>query len=51
VLPTVEKVRLQVAGEVTNLDRRGLIKNNFLGYDEVLLQSLFQDLQAKLGSI
>ena len=51
VLPTVEKVRLQVAGEVTNLDRRGLIKANFLGYDEVLLQSLFQDLQAKLGSI
>jgi hypothetical protein len=51
VLATVEKVRLQVAGEVTNLDRRGVIRSDFLGYDEVLLQSLFQDLQAKLGGV
>ena len=50
-LPTVEKVRLQVAGEVINVDGRGIIKNNFLGYDEVLLQSLFQDIQAKLGGV
>ena len=47
----VEKVRLQVAGEVTNADSRGVVKANFLGYDTVLLQSLFQDLQAKLGGI
>lgn len=46
---TVEKVRLQVSGEVTSVDRRGVMNANFLGYDQVLLQSLFQDLQAKLG--
>jgi hypothetical protein len=46
---TVEKVRLQVAGEVTNVDRRGVVRANFLGYDQLLLESLFQDLQAKLG--
>jgi hypothetical protein len=49
-LATVGKVRLQVAGEVTNLDGKGIVKADFLGYDQVLLQSLFQDLQAKLGS-
>ena len=46
---TVDKVRLQVSGEVTNVDARGVMKLDFLGYDQVLLQSLFQDLQAKLG--
>lgn len=45
----VEKVRLQVSGEVTNVDARGVMRANFLGYDQVLLDSLFQDLQAKLG--
>jgi hypothetical protein len=47
--PIVEKVRLQVAGEVTNVDGRGVVKVNFLGYDRVLLQNLFEDLQGKLG--
>lgn len=47
---TVDKVRLQVSGEVTNVDARGGIRADFLGYDQVLLQSLFQDLQAKLGA-
>ncbi len=46
---TVEKVRLQVSGEVTNVDARGVMRADFLGYDQVLLQTLFQDLQAKLG--
>lgn len=46
---SVEKVRLQVSGEVTNVDSRGVMRADFLGYDQVLLQSLFQDLQAKLG--
>ncbi len=45
----VEKVRLQVSGEVTNVDVRGVVRANYLGYDQVLLDSLFQDLQAKLG--
>jgi len=49
--PVVEKVRLQVAGEVTNVDARGFVRNDFLGYDDVLLQSLFQDLQNKLGAV
>jgi len=47
---TVEKVRLQVSGEVISVDRRGVMNANFLGYDQILLQSMFQDLQAKLGS-
>jgi hypothetical protein len=51
VLPTIEKVRLQVAGEVTNIDARGVVRSDFLGYDDVLLQSMFQDLQAKLGAL
>ncbi|MBZ5528022.1 MAG: hypothetical protein LAN71_08995 [Acidobacteriia bacterium] len=46
---TVDKVRLQVSGEVTNVDVRGVVRANYLGYDQVLLDSLFQDLQAKLG--
>lgn len=45
----VEKVRLQVAGEVQNIDARGAVRADFLGYDQVLLENLFQDLQAKLG--
>lgn len=47
----VTKVRLQVSGEVTNVDPRKGLKVSFLGYDLVLLQSLFQDLQAKLGAV
>jgi len=46
---SVDKVRLQVSGEVTNVDARGVMRADFLGYDQILLQSLFQDLQAKLG--
>ena len=49
VSANVEKVRLQVSGEVTNVDARGVLRADFLGYDQVLLQSLFQDLEAKLG--
>ncbi|MFZ0635856.1 MAG: hypothetical protein WA755_09730 [Candidatus Acidiferrales bacterium] len=47
--PNVDKVRLQVSGEVTDVDVRGVVRADFLGYDQVVLQSLFQDLQAKLG--
>lgn len=46
---TVEKVRLQVAGEIANTSH-GNLKAYFRGYDQVLLENLFQDLQAKLGS-
>jgi len=49
---TVEKIRLQVTGDVTNLNSRtGAVKAYFRGYDQVVLQNLMQDLQAKLGSI
>jgi len=48
---TVSKVRLQVAGEVTNVDPKRGLKASFLGYDSVMLQTLFQDLQAKLGNV
>ena len=47
----VTKVRLQVAGEVTNVDPRRGLKAQFNGYDQIILQTLFQDLQAKLGSV
>jgi hypothetical protein len=48
----VSKVRIQVAGDVTQIDTktRG-IRAYFRGYDQILLQSLFQDLQAKIGSV
>jgi hypothetical protein len=36
---------------VTNIDARGIVRSDFLGYDDVLLQSMFQDLQAKLGAL
>jgi hypothetical protein len=46
---TVPKVRVQVAGEIAE-NSRGRLVSFFRGYDQVLLQNLFQDLQAKLGS-
>jgi hypothetical protein len=46
----VSKVRLQVAGELTQTGRKG-VKEYFRGYDQVILQNLFQDLQSKLGTI
>jgi transposase-like protein len=48
VLPVVEKVRIQAAGEVVH-NNGGKLKAYFRGYDKVVLQNLFQDLQAKLG--
>ncbi len=45
----IQKVRVQVAGEVSYLDRRRVVES-FRGYDQILLQNLFQDLQGKLGS-
>jgi hypothetical protein len=45
----VQKVRVQVAGEIAE-SYRGALRSFFRGYDQVLLQNLFQDLQAKLGS-
>jgi len=46
---TMQKVRVQVAGEVSNINK-GRVVESFRGYDQVLLQNLFQDLQAKLGA-
>jgi hypothetical protein len=49
--PVVEKIRVQVAGELTEVDmRRRKVAAAFRGYDQVLLQNLFQDLQGKLGA-
>jgi hypothetical protein len=48
----VEKLRLQVTGDVANTDSKsGALKASFRGYDQVVLQNLMQDLQAKLGSL
>jgi hypothetical protein len=44
------KVRLQVAGELIKSGKKGT-SQFFRGYDTVLLQTLFQDLQSKLGEI
>jgi hypothetical protein len=46
--PVVDKVRIQAAGEIAE-SKRGSVKHYFRGYDQVVLQNLFQDLQAKLG--
>ena len=45
----VQKIRVQVAGEIANT-WRGQLRSFFRGYDQVLLQNLFQDLQSKLGT-
>ncbi len=48
----VEKIRLQVTGDVTNTDSKsGALKAFFRGYDQIVLQNLVQDLQAKLGAV
>ena len=47
---TVEKIRIQVAGEIAQT-KKGELKAYFRGYDQVLLQNLFQDLQSKLGAL
>lgn len=47
----VEKIRLQVTGEVTNVSAKSGLKAYFRGYDQVVLQNLFQDLQSKLGGM
>jgi hypothetical protein len=48
----VEKLRLQVTGDVTNTDgKTGAMKAFFRGHDQIVLQNLVQDLQAKLGGV
>jgi hypothetical protein len=48
--PVVEKVRIQVAGELSQADvRHGRTGIAMRGYDQLLLENLFQDLQGKLG--
>ena len=47
--PSVDKVRIQAAGVIAET-KRGAIKQSFRGYDQVVLQNLFQDLSAKLGT-
>ena len=44
----VDKVRVQAAGNIVEA-KRGRVLKNFRGYDQVVLQNLFQDLQAKLS--
>jgi hypothetical protein len=48
---TIQKVRVQVAGELTKSAPRGGISEYMKGYDTVILQNLMQDLQAKLGTV
>lgn len=46
----VSKVRLQVTGDVSQVDKNRTLKAFFRGHDQVILQNLFQDLQSKVGS-
>jgi hypothetical protein len=46
---SLDKIRVQATGEISEI-KRGVVRTFFRGYDSVLLQNLFQDLQAKLGS-
>jgi hypothetical protein len=48
-LPTIQKIRVQAAGELAET-KKGNLKKYYRGYDSVLLQNLFQDLQQKLGT-
>ena len=45
---TVQKIRIQASGHLAKISK-GLLKEAFQGYDSVVLQNVFQDLQAKLG--
>jgi len=47
-LANVQKIRIQAGGEVAETNRAGL-KHYFRGYDQVVLQNLFQDFQAKFA--
>lgn len=47
---TLTKVRLQVLGELTQMSSKG-IKQFYRGYDSVILQTLLQDFQSKIGPI
>jgi hypothetical protein len=44
----VEKIRIQASGHLAKISK-GRLKEAFQGYDSVVLQNVFQDLQAKLG--
>src|SRR5580698_10405462 len=43
---SLDKIRVQATCEISEI-KRGVIKAFLRGYDQVLLQNLFQDLQAK----
>lgn len=45
---SVQKIRIQASGHLAKI-RKGRLKEAYRGYDSVLLQNVFQDLQAKLG--
>ncbi len=45
---TVQKIRIQASGHLAKINK-GRLKEAFQGYDSVVLQNVFQDLQAKLG--
>jgi hypothetical protein len=45
---TVQKIRIQASGHLAKISK-GRLKEAFRGYDSVVLQNVFQDLQAKLG--
>ena len=45
----IDKIRVQAAGSIVE-SKRGRILKDFRGYDQVVLQNLFEDLQAKLST-
>jgi len=45
---TVQKIRIQASGHLAKVNK-GRLQEAFQGYDSVVLQNVFQDLQAKLG--
>ena len=44
----MQKIRIQASGHLAKISK-GRLKEAFQGYDSVVLQNVFQDLQAKLG--
>lgn len=47
---TYPKLRIQVAGELAKGGKKG-VSQFYRGYDSIILQTFFQDLQSKLGEI
>jgi hypothetical protein len=47
--PVIEKIRIQVMGHVYRV-KKGTLRQSYSGYDKIVLQDLFNDLQLVFGN-